>query len=122
MKNLSIIDEYVLLGWSTDPDIQIMLFVLFLGIYLLTLMGNLMILVIRADPHLHTPMYFFLGLSRSTLLANLKYTMLLSCFSRVQLCATPETAAPQASPSLGFSRQEHWSGLPFPSPMHESEK
>ena len=31
-------------------------------------------------------------------------------------------AAHQASPSLGFSRQEHWSGLPFPSPMHESEK
>ena len=32
------------------------------------------------------------------------------------------TAAHQALPSLGFSRQEHWSGLPFPSPMHESEK
>ena len=30
-------------------------------------------------------------------------------------------AAHQASPSLGFSRQEHWNGLPFPSPMHESE-
>ena len=43
-------------------------------------------------------------------------------FSRVQLCVTPETAAHQASLSLGFSRQEHWSGLPFPSPMHESEK
>ena len=43
--------------------------------------------------------------------------MLLSHFS-----ATPETAAHQAPPSLGFSRQEHWSGLPFPSPMHESEK
>ena len=42
--------------------------------------------------------------------------------SRVRLCATPETAAHQAPPSLGFSRQEHWSGLPFPSPMHESEK
>jgi len=28
----------------------------------------------------------------------------------------------QVLPSLGFSRQEHWSGLPFPSPMHESEK
>ena len=40
----------------------------------------------------------------------------------VRLCATPETAAHQAPPSLGFSRQEHWSGLPFPSPMHESEK
>ena len=48
--------------------------------------------------------------------------LLLCCFSRVQLCATPETAAHQAPPSLGFSRQEHWSGLPFPSPMHESEK
>ena len=42
--------------------------------------------------------------------------------SRVRLSATPETAAHQAPPSLGFSRQEHWSGLPFPSPMHESEK
>ena len=48
--------------------------------------------------------------------------LLLSRFSRVRLCATPETAAPQAPPSLGFSRQEHWSGLPFPSPMHENEK
>ena len=38
--------------------------------------------------------------------------LLLSHFSRVRLCATP---------SLGFSRQEHWSGLPFPSPMHKSE-
>ena len=42
--------------------------------------------------------------------------------SRVQLCATPQTAAHQAPPSLGFSRQEHWSGLPVPSPMHASEK
>ena len=46
----------------------------------------------------------------------------LSRFSCVRLCATPETAAHQAPPSLGFSRQEHWSGLPFPSPMQESEK
>ena len=48
--------------------------------------------------------------------------LLLSHFSSVQLCATPETAAHQAPPSLGFSRQEHWSGLPFPSLVHESEK
>ena len=47
--------------------------------------------------------------------------LLLSHFSRVRHCATPQTAAYQAPPSLGFSRQEHWSGLPFPSPMHESE-
>ena len=45
--------------------------------------------------------------------------LLLNRFSRVRLCATPEMAA---HPSLWFSRQEHWSGLPFPSPMHESEK
>ena len=48
--------------------------------------------------------------------------LLLSHFSRVQLCVTPQTAAHQAPLSLGFSRQEHWSGLSFPSPMHESEK
>ena len=55
-------------------------------------------------------------------LATLVALLLLSHFSHVWLCATPLTAAHQASPSLGFSRQEHWSGLPFPSPMHESEK
>ena len=48
--------------------------------------------------------------------------LLLRRFSRVRLYATPQTAAHQAPPSLGFSRQEHWSGLPFPSPMHENEK
>ena len=55
-------------------------------------------------------------------LAPLLLLLLLSRFSRVRLCATPESAAHQASPSLGFSRQEHWSELPFPSPKHESEK
>ena len=45
--------------------------------------------------------------------------LLLSRFSRVRLCVTPLTAAHQAPLSLGLSRQEHWSGLPFPSPMHE---
>ena len=47
--------------------------------------------------------------------------LLLSHFSRVRLCATPWTAAYQASPSMGFSRQEHWSGLPFPSPENSME-
>ena len=42
--------------------------------------------------------------------------LLLSCFSRVQLCATPQMAAHQALLSLGFFRQEHGSGLPFPCP------
>ena len=48
--------------------------------------------------------------------------LLLSRFSHVRLCVTPWMAAHQAPPSLGFSRQEHWSGLPFPSPMRDSEK
>ena len=48
--------------------------------------------------------------------------LLPSHFSRVRLCVTPWTAAHQASLSLWFSKQEHWSGLPFPSPVHESEK
>ena len=43
----------------------------------------------------------------------------------LQSCLTlcdPIDGSPPGSPSLGFSRQEHWSGLPFPSPVHESEK
>ena len=41
--------------------------------------------------------------------------LLLSCFSHVRLCATPWTTAYQAPPSMGFSRQEYWSGVPLPS-------
>ena len=48
--------------------------------------------------------------------------LLLSRFSCVRLCVTPQMAAHQAPPSLGFSRQGQWSGLPFPSPVCESEK
>ena len=66
------------------------------------------------------------GVTKSwTWLSNWAHTScyaMLSLFSHVRLCVTPEMAAHQAPPSLGFSRQEHWSGLQFPSPMHESEK
>ena len=41
---------------------------------------------------------------------------MLSCFSRVRLCVTVWTVALQAPLSMGFPRQEYWSGLPFPSP------
>ena len=43
----------------------------------------------------------------------------------LQSCPTlcdPIDSSPPGFPSLGFSRQEHWSGLPFPSPVHENEK
>ncbi|KAF4010314.1 hypothetical protein G4228_001690, partial [Cervus hanglu yarkandensis] len=62
MNNFTFFTEFTLLGLSADPHIQALLFVLFLGIYLLTLVGNTaMILIIKADSRLHTPMYFFLG-------------------------------------------------------------
>ncbi|XP_066470508.1 olfactory receptor 1f45-like [Tiliqua scincoides] len=62
-ENQTDIHEIVLLGLSTQPEHQRLLFVLFLFIYLLTLLGNLLIiLLIRLDDHLlHTPMYFFLS-------------------------------------------------------------
>ena len=47
---------------------------------------------------------------------SLLLLLLLSSFSCVQLSATPWTAAYQAPPSMGFSRQEYWSGVPLPSP------
>ncbi|XP_047597451.1 olfactory receptor 8S1-like [Lutra lutra] len=62
LRNHSTITEFILLGLSVDSHIQVLLFVLFLGIYLLTIMRNLlMLLVIRVDSQLHTPMYFFLS-------------------------------------------------------------
>ena len=51
-----------------------------------------------------------------------KWKAKVKSLSHVRLFATPWTVAYQAPPSTGFSRQEYWSGFPFPSPMHESEK
>ena len=71
----------------------------------------------------HHPILLIAWSSVETYLGTLPLLLLLlSRFSRVRLCATPYMAAHQAPPTLGFSTQEHWSGLPFPSPMHESEK
>ena len=46
--------------------------------------------------------------------------MKVKLLSRVRLLATPWTAAYQAPPPMGFSRQEYWSGVPLPSPMHRA--
>ncbi|XP_055972175.1 olfactory receptor 2D3-like [Sorex fumeus] len=55
------VTEFILLGLSQDPQTQVLLFFLFLAIYLLTVLGNLLIIVlIHIDSRLHTPMYFFL--------------------------------------------------------------
>ncbi|XP_069326158.1 olfactory receptor 5A2 [Eulemur rufifrons] len=61
-RNNTIVTKFILLGFSDHPQMKIFLFVLFLGIYLLTLAWNLsLIALIRLDSHLHTPMYFFLS-------------------------------------------------------------
>ncbi|XP_053418305.1 olfactory receptor 2D3-like [Nycticebus coucang] len=61
-ENQTHVNEFVLLGLSQDPQTQVLLFFLFLIIYLLTLLGNLLIiLLIHIDSRLHTPMYFFLS-------------------------------------------------------------
>ncbi|KAM7329113.1 olfactory receptor 2D3-like [Alexandromys fortis] len=59
--NQTYVIEFILLGLSEDPKIQILLFCVFLIIYLLSVFGNLLIIIlIQTDSHLHTPMYFFL--------------------------------------------------------------
>ena len=47
---------------------------------------------------------------------QMSYTVTVKSLSRVVLCATPWTVAYQTPPSMGFSRQQYWSGVPFPSP------
>ncbi|KAM7087331.1 LOW QUALITY PROTEIN: uncharacterized protein WM277_027766 [Molossus nigricans] len=62
ITNDSAITEFILLGLTDRPELQTLLFGLFLLVYLVTLFGNLgMIVLIRLDSHLHTPMYFFLS-------------------------------------------------------------
>uniref|UniRef100_A0A673U2N8 Olfactory receptor n=1 Tax=Suricata suricatta TaxID=37032 RepID=A0A673U2N8_SURSU len=61
-QNLTGVTEFFLMGLSDDPELQPLLFGLFLSMYLVTVLGNLLlILAVSSDPHLHTPMYFFLS-------------------------------------------------------------
>ncbi|XP_065269968.1 olfactory receptor 2G3-like [Emys orbicularis] len=57
------VTEFILLGFGSQPGLQILLFLLFLVFYVVTMAGNLLshAALVVADPHLHTPMYFFLG-------------------------------------------------------------
>ncbi|XP_067387429.1 olfactory receptor 14A16-like [Emydura macquarii macquarii] len=61
MSNRTTVTEFLLLGFSDNRELQILHFVVFLGIYLVTLTGNLLVITaVALDHHLHTPMYFFL--------------------------------------------------------------
>ncbi|XP_076983690.1 olfactory receptor 1J2-like [Tamandua tetradactyla] len=62
LENESVVSEFLLLGLPIHPEQQGGFFCLFLGLYLTTVLGNLLIiLLIRLDSRLHTPMYFFLS-------------------------------------------------------------
>ncbi|XP_004717398.1 olfactory receptor 7D4-like [Echinops telfairi] len=61
-ENKTKFSQFFLLGLSQNPELQSLFFGLFLAMYLVTVLGNLLIiLAISSDPHLHTPMYFFLS-------------------------------------------------------------
>ncbi|XP_037014251.1 olfactory receptor 5A1 [Artibeus jamaicensis] len=61
-RNISMMTNFILLGFAEHPELQIFLFLLFLGIYFMTLAWNLgLIVLIRMESQLHSPMYFFLG-------------------------------------------------------------
>ncbi|XP_038952475.1 olfactory receptor 5B3-like [Rattus norvegicus] len=62
LKNWTEVTQFLLLGLTDDPGLKLPLFIIFLLIYIITLVGNLgMILLILLDSRLHSPMYFFLG-------------------------------------------------------------
>ncbi|XP_042329614.1 olfactory receptor 5B21-like [Sceloporus undulatus] len=100
-ENQTYVTQFILLGFRDLKNLQILLFLGFLVIYIATIVGNLLILVlVVVDQHLHTPMYFFLGnlaclevcyssalnpLLLSTLLSNGKAITFSSCFLQLYL-------------------------------------
>ncbi|NP_001377962.1 olfactory receptor 1052-like [Equus quagga] len=81
MENSSIVTEFILLGMTDNPQLGILLFVVFLIVYIVTVLENLgLVVLIRVSPCLHTPMYFFLS--------NLSFLDV--CFSSVTI---PNTLA-----------------------------
>ncbi|MBZ3883128.1 Olfactory receptor 1013 [Sciurus carolinensis] len=84
-RNNHTVTEFILLGFTTDPVMQLVLFVMFLGVYSVTLVGNTtLIVLICNDSRLHTPMYFFIGnLSFLDLWYSSVYTpkILVTCIS-----------------------------------------
>ncbi|XP_055968687.1 olfactory receptor-like protein OLF4 [Sorex fumeus] len=90
--NLTGVPDFLLLGISEEPELQTLIFGLFLSMYLITVLGNLLIiLAIGSDPHLHTPMYFFL--------ANLSF---------VDICFTSTTA-----PKMLYNIQTHSKAITY---------
>ena len=75
--------------------------------------------------HSKAVIYLLLKKKKATMSSDAFIIWAAAAAKSLQSCPTlcdPIDGSHQAPPSLGFSRQEYWSGLPFPSPMHESEK
>ncbi|XP_045041271.2 olfactory receptor 8H1-like isoform X2 [Desmodus rotundus] len=101
-SNNTRVSDFILMGLTESEDIQLVLFIVFLMIYLMSVLGNAgMILIIHLDLQLHTPMYFFLShlsfldLSYSTaitpktlqnLLTSTKHISYISCFTQIYFC------------------------------------
>ncbi|XP_051847239.1 olfactory receptor 150-like isoform X1 [Antechinus flavipes] len=92
--NYSLVTEFILIGLTDDPELQLPLLFLFLNIYLVTVMGNLgMIILITLSSHLHTPMYYFLcslsfiDLCQSTVITP---KMMLNFLSEKNIISYPE--------------------------------
>lgn len=61
-ENLTVVTEFILLGFGNSSILQVLLFLIILMIYIMTMVGNILIVaLVVIDPHLHTPMYYFLG-------------------------------------------------------------
>ncbi|EDK98210.1 mCG1038035 [Mus musculus] len=94
IENTTLLTEFVLTGLSHLPQWKIPLFLLFLVIYLITIVGNLgLITLIWNDPHLHIPMYFFLGslaFVDTWLSSTVTPKMLLDIFSKSKLISFSE--------------------------------
>ncbi|NXP53791.1 OR5BC protein, partial [Heliornis fulica] len=98
-ENLTVLSGFLLLGFSCAPELQTTIFTIFLSLYVIMVVGNLMmILLINADPQLHTPMYFLLkhlslidfGLSSAvipkaleTFLLGRSHISFLGCFAQI---------------------------------------
>ncbi|XP_066476043.1 olfactory receptor 9G4-like [Tiliqua scincoides] len=108
-NNRTLVTSFVLVGFTADPSLRMVFFVLFLVSYTLTLTGNISLMaLIYLDSHLHTPMYFFVGsLSFLDVWYSSVYTprILSDCMSKKNAMSLPGCAA-QLFFSAGFACSE----------------
>ncbi|XP_045714353.1 olfactory receptor 8H1-like [Phyllostomus hastatus] len=119
-RNITHVSDFILMGLTESEEIQLVLFIIFLIIYLVSVLGNTgMILIIHLDLLLHTPMYFFLrhlsflDISYSTvitpktlqnLLTSTKHISYISCFTQMYFCISLGTTECLLLSSMAYDR------------------